>query len=237
MKTLIWVGLCLTLSACAALPNIANIFFGGATETYPPGELYKYRGELLLTFEGQTFEGVGATKLTGPIDIRVDSKFGLDRLQFTSCSRHEVIRDFDETWFSKSKTYTYHYVPSKDELVVGCPLYIEAFSKKALAAWGFIVFGHDESLPGRMSCNGESTLFKQSSHSVCQTKAGLDQSLRFDEPIDDFEADSICNMKKVDPRTFTMRPGLGMCTATFLAKGKWHSLNLIGYERVLVQDE
>jgi hypothetical protein len=236
MRMVIWAVLCTALTACAALPNIANIFSGKAQESYPPGELYRYRGELLLTFEGVTFEGVGATKLSGPLAIRVDSKFGLDRLQFTSCARHDVIRDFDSSWFSKSKTYTYNYVPSREELAAGCPLYIEAFSKQALAAWGFISFAHDEKLPARMDCNGKAWKFSNGV-SVCQTKAGLDQSIQFDQAIEDFEADAICNMKKKDDKNFTLRPGLGLCAATFYSKGLWHTLNLIGYERVLVQGE
>jgi hypothetical protein len=235
MRAVVLALLCGALTACAAVPQIANVLFGtDAVEKYPPGELYKYRGELTITVDGKAFEGVAVTK-QGPVNIRIDSKFGLDRIQFTSCGRHDVKRDLESSWFSKTKNFTYAYTPNEMESQGLCPLYIEAFNKQALAAWGFVAFRKDETLTARVGCNGVE--WKFAGYSVCQTKAGLDQSVSFEQDIEDYEADPLCNMKKTSARTFTVRPGLGMCAATFYSKGLWHTMNLLGYERVLVQGD
>ena len=226
--------LCGALTGCAAIPQIANIFFGKASETYPPGELYKYRGEVAITVHNVKFDGMAVTKQE-PLEVRIDSAFELDRIQFTSCGRHDVRRDLSCGFFCKSKAYIYPYSPNEIESKGLCPLYIEIFSKKALASWGMVAFRHDETLQASMGCNGKEKPF--AGYSVCQTKAGLDQSIKFQEPIEDFEADPGCNLKKINDHLFHLRPALGMCAATFYAKGKWHTLNLLGYDRVLVQGE
>ncbi|MGZ6477647.1 MAG: hypothetical protein ACXWQE_00015 [Bdellovibrionales bacterium] len=235
MKLLFWAALSAALIGCAALPSIGNVISGTATEKNTPGNLYRYRGELLVTVDGKSFEGMAVTKLTGPVTIHVESKFALDRLQFTSCGRQDVIRDFDNSWFSKSKTYDYQYSPDKKELSGQCALYIEAFNKANLAAWAYVAFRSDETFPARMECNGVD--WKFSGLSVCQTKAGLDQSIIFDKSVVDFEADPLCGLKKIDDKNFDLRPGLGLCVAAFYDGQNWHTLNMIGYERVLVQGE
>lgn len=235
MKNLIWVALSAALIGCAALPSVGNVISGTATELNTPGDLYRYRGELLVTVSGQAFDGMAVTKLTGPITIHIESKFGLDRLQFTSCARQDVVRDIAGTWFGSSKTYDYQYNPDQKELGGQCLLYIEAFNKASLAAWGMVAFRSDESFPAHVQCNGVNWTF--SGYSICQTKAGLDQSISFDKPVVAFRADPLCNMKQIDSKNFDLRPAQGMCVATFHDGTNWHTLNVLGYERVLVQGE
>lgn len=220
---------------CAALPGAIDVIKGTANEVNQPGDLYRYRGELIITVNGNVFEGMAVTNLVGTTTIHIESKFSLDRIQFTSCGRQDVIRDFNNSWFSKSKVYDYYYTPDTKELGGQCPLYIEAFNKSSLAAWGYVAFIKDESFPARMECNGMSWQF--SGYSVCQTRAGLDQSISFDSPVVDFSADPICKMKQIDKFNFDLRPGLGMCNAAFYDGANWHLLNLLGYSRVLVQGE
>ncbi len=235
MTKLMWAVLCTALIGCAALPQFGDTLAGNANETSKPGDLYHYRGELQVTVDGKAFEGMAVTKLTGPITIHVESKFGLDRLQFTSCGRQDVVRDIGGSWFGKSKKYDYLYTPDKKELEGKCALYIEAFNKSSLAAWAYIAFRSDEDLPSRTHCNGVDWSF--AGFSVCQTRAGLDQAIAFQVPIIDTEADPGCHLKRVDEKNFDLRPDMGMCVATFYDGAHWHSLNLIGYERVLVQGE
>lgn len=235
MKAILWVMSSMALMACAALPQTGNVITGTATEMAPQGSLYRYRGEILITINGVKSEGMAVVPLTGPLTIRIESKFGLDRLQFTTCSRQDVVRDPGGSWFGKSKSYDYQYSPGTKEMAGQCPLYIEAFNKSSLGSWGFVAFRSDEKLTARVQCNGVNEWFP--GYSVCQTRAGLDQSISFDTPVTDFEADKICNIKKVDNKNFDLRPGLGMCVVTFYDGTNWHGLNLLGYQRVLVQGE
>lgn len=221
---------------CAAIPGIGDVITGTANETVTSGPLYKFRAELLLTVDGKTFDGVGATLIRpGDMEIDVTSKFGLDRIQFTTCSRQDVFRNVDQDWFGGvGKVMRYHFIPDKQELAGQCPLYIEAFNKAGLAAWGFVAFRSDETLPAHLGCNGESITY--SGFSVCQTLAGLKQTISFDSAVKDFEIEPICGGSKLDDKNFALRPGSGICRATFY-DGRWHSMVMFGYDKVLVQGE
>ncbi len=235
MRTILTVML-LALSGCAAFPGLLQMFVGThANEAYPPGDLYNYRAELMITVDGVTFEGMAVTKSLPQTIVHVQSNFPLDRIQFTSCGRQNVVRDFRNNWFSKTQTYDYDYTPDTMETAGKCILYIEAFSKNALASWGMVAFRTDENLPAAMQCNGET--LPKAGWSVCQTKAGLDQSIIFKAPIKKFRSDPGCHMTKVDDEHFNLRPDLGWCAATFYDGKDWHRLTLLGYKRVLVMGE
>lgn len=224
------------LTACAALPHIGDVISGTANQTVTSGPLYKFRAELQLTVDGVKFDGMGATLMRpGEMIIDVESKFGLDRVQVTTCSRQDVFRDVDPDWFGGvGKVLHYHFIPDKQELSGQCPIYFEAFNKAGLAAWGFLVFRTDEALLAHVGCNG--LMEKFAGASACQTLAGLKQTVSFDAPIKDYEAEPICGAEKADDLNFNFRPGSGICRATFY-DGRWHSLIMFGYEKVLVQGE
>ena len=229
------------LNGCAAVPYVKQVIQGSANEQISNGPLYQFRAELRFEITGKTFDGVTAALLKGPLDIKVDAKFPLNRLQITSCGRHEVFRNINKSWWGNiSKDMSYHYVPSKYELEGPCPLYVEAFNKEALVAWGMIVFRNVENLPGHLICNGSETVF--AGHSICQTKYSLEQAIYFDVPIEKFRADPSCNMKRESENTFKFFPAMSVndetvCNAEFRAQGKWHTLTAFGYQRVLVQNE
>ncbi len=232
----IFICLALSLTSCAAFPGlVASLFGSHVSEAYPPGDLFNYRAELVLTVDGVVFDGMAVTRSLPHTTIHIQSKFPLDRIQVTSCGRQDVIRDFRNDWFSKTQAYDYEYQPNQMELSGKCALYIEAFSKSALASWGFVAFRTDENLPGAMDCNGEH--MPKAGWSICQTKAGLDQSISFKTDIKKYRAEPGCGAKQVDARHFTLRPALGWCAATFYDGKDFHVVTLLGYKRVLVTGE
>lgn len=232
---LLWAGLLPALISCAALPHVGDVLTGTASQGVAKGPLYTYRADILLTLEGKTFDGLAATKLTGPLDIKIESKVKLDRLQITSCARQDVFEAVDKTWYGGvGHAMIYHYVPIRAEFAGACPLYIEAFDKSGLAAWGLVGFRSDETMQAHIDCNGKGVTY--AGYSVCQTKNGLEQALVFQDPVDDFEIEPICNGVTADNKTFTFHPGLGVCRASFYRKGEWHTLNMIGYDQVLVRE-
>ena len=129
---------------------------------------------------------------------------------------------------------TYKDTASDNETDGPCPLYIEAFNKGGLVAWGFVGFKTIEELPATLICNGKPK--RTTGYSICQTKGGLEQSLLFDVKIEDFEAEASCGAKRINDKHFKFRPE-GVCRATFYGSKLWHSVSMFGYKRVLVQNE
>jgi hypothetical protein len=227
------------LTGCAAVPAIQEVLRGTANEKIEAGPLYQFRAELEIEIMGKDFEGVTASTLQGPLDIKIKAKFPINRLQVTSCGRQEVFRNIDKKWWGKiSDNMIYRYSPSAFEKEGPCPLYIEAFNKGGLVAWAMIVFRNVEDLQAHTICNGVDKLFQ--GHSICQTKHSLEQAIYFDVPIEKFRATELCGLVRISPTTFKFFPRFDekmVCTASFYALKKWHSLTAIGYKRILVQSE
>lgn len=233
----------MALSGCSALPGFFSTIFGGSTELSTRTPIYVYRADLILTIDGAWFDGVGVTILDGEKIITIDSQINLDRIEVETCARQEVCQNNkycssnfsvqNDWWGNPGRHATYTFTPSDVEKTESCPLHIKVYDKKVLAAWGFIAFRNGESLPGHFTCNGEGVTY--AGHSVCQTKAGLIQRLTFLSPIEDFDADKECNLKKLDEKTFEIRPSLGLCTAKFYSEKKWHGLDIIGYDEVITR--
>lgn len=237
----------LLLPACQSLEPVATSVVSALQDSRQPATrvpLYVYRADLQITVDKVTFDGVGVTGARSTaMDIDIVSQINLDRVEVETCARQDVCESgkpcngnfaIDADWFGAvGKHMVYHYTPSVDESVGSCPIYFRVYSKKDLAAWGFIAFrSKTETLPSHTVCNGVTWQF--AGHSMCQTKAGLIQRITFDQPIDDYDVDKTCGLTKIDPKTFQLRPTLGICTGSFLSKGLWHGLDLIAYDSVLV---
>ena len=237
----------LFLAGCAGLTTVGNDVQTILQDTRQPATrvpLYVYRADLQVTTDSVTFDGVGVTSArSAEMDIDVVSQINLDRVEVETCARQDVCENgkpcngnfaIDDGWFGTSgKHLVYHYTPSTDEAAGSCPIYFRVYAKTDLASWGFLAFrSADENLPAHMVCNG--VVWQFSGHSMCQTKAGLIQRITFDQPIDDFDVDKGCGITQIDPKTFQLRPALGLCTGKFLSQGKWHGLDLIAYDQVLV---
>ncbi len=235
----------LLFCGCSTLTSAVNVLFGEARQPATRVPLYVYRADLLITVDGTTFDGVGVTSLQASTDIDIQSQVTLDRVEVETDGRQDVCeankycdqRKFTiekDFWGNPAQSMVYHYTPSVVEADSKAPssIYFRVYSKKDLAAWGFLALRKSEDLPAHMICNGISWSFK--GHSVCQTKFNKIQRLIFDVAVDDFEADPSCHMVKVDAKTFDMRPDVDLCAADFLAGGHWHKLDLIGYEQSLV---
>ncbi len=179
---------------------------------------------------GTTFLGTGAASLNGPLSIRFISPISMDRLQITTCAREQIIDN-------AGSQYVYNYVPTPDEVKGPCPLYAEAISKGSLTTWFFLGLKSTEDLASHVWCNGEG--WRYSGMSVCQSKAGLIQSISFDQPITAFKAEDSCHLTTSDNQTFHVEPDLGFCRITFASKTgvvtHWHRAIFIGYKGSLVR--
>ena len=185
---------------------------------------------MAATITGTTFVGTGAASLNGPLSIKFTSPIKMDRLQITTCAREEIIDN-------AGQSYTYQYSPTPDEAKGPCPLYAEAISRDSHTSWFFLGLKSTEDLRSHVWCNGEGWTY--SGMSVCQSKAGLIQSISFTAPIDAFKAEDTCHMNTKDKQTFTVEPDQGFCRVTFAQKDgpivHWHRAIFIGYKGSLLR--
>ncbi len=231
------------LSGCTSMGGIMDVLLGTTNQRATREPIYVYKADLWMKVDGVWFEGVGVTLMRDPVVIDVRSQININRVEVETCARLRVCefgkpcdQDFkiDPGWWgSPGRDMQYTYRPSQAELTESCPVFIRIYDKKVLAAWAYLAGRNGEDLPARMSCNGEDVKF--SAHSVCNPKAGLINELFFSEPVEDFEADEQCHIKTKDKQKFEIRSDMGLCTGKFLSKGKWHGMDVIGFDEVLVR--
>lgn len=204
--------------------------------------LYTYKADIKITIDGVKFDGMAVTKLDGPKTIKIKSKARLDMLSIASKHREFTVEkvDYDSGWFGlggKSSTeFTYDFAPTPIEMESFSPLYIQAFEKNGIAAWGYIAFRSNENLPAILQCNGRSVM--RAGISPCQSRVGFEQGLTFDREIYKVSSNSLCKITQIDEKEFRVRTtDIGFCLATFLSvDGERHRLVLLGYDEILVRD-
>ncbi len=231
------------LTGCASVGGIFDVLFGSSRQRATREPIYVYKADLWLNVDDVWFEGVGVTLLRDPVVIKVRSQININRVEVETCARLKVCEfgkpcdaDFkiDSGWWGNAgRDMSYTYTPSSAELAESCPVFIRVYDKKVLAAWGYLAGRNGEDLPAKMACNGEEVKF--SAHSVCNPKSGLINELKFHEPIEEFSADPQCHMKQMSDTKFEIRSEMGLCTGKFYANKKWHGMDVIGFEEVLVR--
>lgn len=216
--------------------------------------LWVYKPDIEITVDGKTFEGMGVTKMDGHKVIKIRSKARMDMLKISSCHREFTVEkvDYSEGWFgiggSSAKTFTYEFDATQIEKEDFCPLYIEALEKSGergdqsvIAAWGYLAFRTGEALPSKMDCNGIAWTF--AGVSVCASRAGFEQAIRFDRPVT-FKANNACRVSIKSDREFRVRTdvsqpdkGVGFCLMTFKDGKDTHRLVLHGWDEALVRSQ
>jgi len=226
-----------TLNLMAAVFVVGLFITGCASVTGQKNEksFQNYRAELDFEFAGKTYEGFLVTKIgpEGFIDLVIHAPITLNRVEISTCSRHEVIRNTASGWFDKvSSDMRYRYVPTKAESAGSCPLFVQVFNDHVQKAWGMVNFRTDQDLPAHMDCNGRGISF--AGVSACGTKAGLEEQLTFAKRVE-FEAQPSCKITTSDNMVFNVRnSAVGFCKATFSDGAKFHDLILHGYDEVTV---
>lgn len=196
--------------------------------------LYQYKPDIEIGIDGKAFDGMGAVPLSAK-RIQIISKAKLDLLMISSCHRNFTIERVDANWFGGSKKkYLYDYIPTTIESEEFCPLYIQAFDRSGITAWGYIAFSSSEKLTGKLICNGNTS---SNVVSVCASRAGFEQGLHFDKPIEKFVGSELCEITKLNEGDFRLRTKSGFCYATFYDGKDFHRLVLLGYDEALIRGE
>jgi hypothetical protein len=247
----------MALSGCAAMQDIANIIGGNSSQKITRTPIWVYRPDLRIIVDGATFDGIGVTTIPDQeTDIQVQSQIDIDRVEISTCSRHDVCQVkggdlacdpsrflVERSFFGNAgKFMTYHFSPDKKERDDSCAnLMIAIYDKNVLAAWGYVHFrtNPEMNFPAHFTCNAADWKFQGAS--VCAAKAGTIQDVTFDDPIADYDADPICGIKKVSDKEFEFKmTTYGWCTASFRfdsPKGpRIHDVIMNGYDETLLRD-
>ena len=248
LSMVVMLGLC----SCASLGDFTNVIFGRASQRVTRDPIWVYRPDIRIGIDDEMFEGMAVTTLKDENPIYVESMVDIDRVEISSCSRHDVCQvkagtmacdpsrfRVETDWFRNAgKKMLYVFRPSAREREGNCSnLTIAIYDKKVLAAWGYVKFraNPESEFPAKMSCNAVDWRFK--GHSLCFAKAGHVQRIYFDPQVDDYEAEPSCNMKKISMTEFEFQPEIGWCRAGFFRSGKYHGVTINGYDEVLVREK
>lgn len=238
------------LVGCAALPDINNTITGTSAQkaTRP---IFVYKPDLLIQVDGASFMGMGVTTIKNSTEIQIQSQVNIDRVEISSCSRHDVCQikggslacdssrfNIDTGWFGNAgKSMTYIFVPDRKERDDSCAnLMIAIYDKNSLASWGYLVLRSNpaDNFPALMTCNA--TDWKFAGVSVCSAKAGTIQEINFASEVDNFRAEDSCNIKRISKTEFEFQPAIGWCRASFGLGPKFHDVIMNGYDEVLIRD-
>lgn len=252
MRKILWpVVLTTGLTGCASLTDIGDVLFGRNSQKITKTPIWLYKPDLVTQVNGQgSYTGVNVMTLLPTNEIKVWSLIDIDRVEISTCSRHDVCQKkagdlaCDKTrftvpadWFGNpGKFMSYKFVPDAKEKDYACAnMTIAVYNKNALAAWAYVVFNSapEMGFPARMSCNANDLNFN--GLSACSVKAETIQSISMDYPIDSYKAEDNCQIKKVVDGTFEFKPKVGWCRASFKSGKKFHDVIFNAYDEVLVR--
>lgn len=197
-----------------------------------------YKRDVAVEVNGVEFRGVTVLPRAPSYDLLVKPKGEMSLLLVTTCHREESFNPGSHGFLSTDNTFRYLYTPQKGlEDVDSCPLRIDAFDKKlGQHSWFFADFEGPEKLEAEVVCNGVKKTYR--GVSVCQSKAGLIQTIQLKEPVILSVRDPKCPFPGSDGGGFfEYRINQGECAYAFMTMGgELHRHTTIGYTGVLVRD-
>ena len=137
----------------------------------PPDSKKLYKKNMLLEVNGVQAVGVLVAERGSVFTIKADFKKKINRIKVDTCHRNYDNNDIGKEW-------SYFYKKNEGIEDKGmCKMKITALNNFGVNAWGLIEFKNesDHNLEAVLKCNGAKT--KVSGVSICQSKAGLRQSI------------------------------------------------------------
>lgn len=206
------------------LPTICLLTSCASHQLMDPAKLYKK--EVAMNVNGISSVGMHAQSKSPAYKII----FELHKesvVKITTCHREETFREV-------GKRLEYLYRPVEGLENVGyCPLLLGAFDRDGAHSWGMIDFQDNETLPATIGCNGAS--YKNVGISVCQSRSGLIQTIKFDGPVKALSAEDCAVAETEDSKFFTIEASRDSCEYLFTDGEKEHRMTLFGYDEVYIK--
>ena len=205
---------------------LSILFLMGCQITKPDPDKY-YRKSMDLTVNGVSGRGMLVAPLSDE-GYLIEGGFdaAINYLEIESCHRYDLLEHSDDE-------FVYEYNQNDFERSGLCYVLITGLSNTGFHSWGLIEFKNDkENLDADVFCNGQLT--KTAGVSVCQSKVGKTQAIRFGEKV---RVRSTCNTatKTKDQMTYVYDIQEGLCSYLFTVSGNVHRLTTFGYDEVLLK--
>lgn len=204
-----------------------------------------YKRDMVIVYENQAYEGVAVLPEKAKYNFHFIAKGDLDLFTFTTCHREYSAENawnvtenrgliFKRT-IDKKREIKLEYAPNDIEKNGACPIMLGGYEEqKGRHSWGFVDF-QDQSakLKGTVECNG--ALFEYPGVSICQSRAGLIQSIKFPEPVK-LSPDPECDFGIKEGQSFDIEIKPGQCVYAFMGQsGLIHRLTTFGYEQIPIR--
>lgn len=188
----------------------------------------------------QEIIGMGVVPKAVSYKIRVEPPGKADMITLLSCHREMKTPNPKRHggWFAK-KYYEFEIIPTEEhEIEKGCSFDAGVYEKdKGRHAWGLIVIESDRAkLEAITKCNGQTTRFKGTS--VCQAKAGLIESIHFNQPVIATEVAGCTLKKPKDKKNWVYIMPKDECTVYFVDEknaDNFHKAVLFGYGQIPIR--
>lgn len=196
-----------------------------------------YKKDLELIIDGNKYSGTAVLPLKASYSITVIPEEKADRVIIQSCHRDLTIDKPKSGWFSSKYTFTYEPIIGMEDNR-NCALEIASLTAKTKNAFAYIDFRDSRpeiSLKANIKCNGQYST--SDGVSVCQSAAGLRQSISFEEKTLIEGIDLKCNvMETKDRYTYEWNMVADKCIYYFVSNKKneagkriIHRLNALGF--------
>lgn len=216
----------LCLAGCQSLPQTLD-----ARKTF--------QQDMLVEVNGVKNEGAFVAPESSRYALKIETRGRIDLMVVKSCNREiKIDRPVKGGLFGRGRAMEFEFTPNERERSTRCALELSALNEDSRNSFAFIAFESARyALPAQVECNGESRAF--SGTSVCQSRAGLKQMLKFNGAVHMASLKPECEIDKpVDSGELVFKLRAGFCEYVFQEKAKpyrRHRLYAIGYEDFIVK--
>ena len=212
-----------------------------------------YRKDMIITVNGETFEGMGTVDAAKTYNFNVEAVGQLDMFLFSSCNREwmkerawNVKRKVKSGLFGwgrklrdQVKEIIFPYTPIAEIEQTYCPVSLYAAEKSpGRHSWGFVDFRTPNFvLPAELQCNGEVLSIK--GVGVCQSRKGKTQVIKFTDEVV-VPSSSSCPMPTERGTSFEFTLPRGECVYSFTRIKRPHlefRLTTYGYDKIPMRQE
>lgn len=207
---------------------LLTVFMAVSCASISPVSLEKtYRKEVDMEIDGVKAKGVYVAAKRPTYKIRFELPDSPSVVKITTCHREETFRNV-----GKRLDYDYRPVLGLEDLG-SCMLEMGAFDEDGCYMWALIDFEDDEKMPAWIGCNGVN--FTARGASLCQSKAGLVQTLTFGSAVEAFSKDNCPKMESKDKIHFSHSMAPDKCIYLFSNGKDLHRHTTFGYDEVLIK--
>lgn len=199
-----------------------------------------YKRDMEIRVNGHQGEGVLVIPRASSYNFDIKAQGKLDLFTLTTCHREQTKEHAgDKGWFKNANHRKFEFIPAPLEAdSLACPVQLGGYERiKGRHSWAFIDFEHPNlSLPAFLNCNGAQ--YNTKGVSVCQSKTGLLQEIRFTEQVLWPQENTCIKLMSNDEKKFRFKMPKGQCIFRFVTKSgeeRWHRMTTIGYQQILIR--